>query len=508
MSDPVVEALRVWGDPAASPVDKVRAAYALPVEAREAVREEIAELDAQLEAFPWVVFAPHSDSQRAFFEASTRIQAAFAGNRFGKTTSLVIKSLLQCCRRESVPEILRPFKVKDAERFGRPVAGRLVSPSFSATVEGVILPAFRKWCPASELRGGTFDKAWDKQLRILRFADGSWLQVMTYEQDVSLFGGAALDFVGYDEPPPKLIREECRMRLVDYGGFEMFALTPLEGAGWMRKAIWSRRNDPDVTVVTGSIHDNPTLNQAAKQAALEDTPEDDVRRRSREFGEFVEFGDNLIYPDFHKAAVDPPTPNHLRDMDVVVGIDPGMRNAAFVWVAFDNDNTALVFDEALLQSKTAGEYAATIRRVNERWGVKPRYVIDPSARNRSLVNAQSVESLLNLEGIYPEHGQNAVEAGIQQVRGRLRDESLIVSRACVGLFDEADDYRTVRREDGEFHVVKENDHRLDCLRYVCMTRLWHRLPSESKPKHRDPTQSWPPSFRGPQKPVAPTGSLT
>lgn len=470
--------------------------------------DEIAALDAQLEQFPWSVFVPHSDSQRAFFEADTRIQAAFAGNRFGKTTSLVIKSLLQCCRAESVPDALRAFKVKDAERLGRPVCGRLVSPSFSATVEGVILPAFRKWCPPSELRGGTFDKAWDKQLRILRFADGSWLQVMTYEQETSLFGGAALDFVGYDEPPPKLLREECRMRLVDYGGFEMFALTPLEGAGWMRKAIWARRHEPDVTVVTGSIHDNPTLNQAAKQAALEETPEDDVRRRSREFGEFVEFGDNLIYPDFHKTAVDPPTPNHLSDMDVVCGIDPGMRNAAFVWVAFDQDNVALVFAEALLQSKTAGDYGELIRKVNARWGVKPRYVIDPSARNRSLVNAQSVESLLNLEGIYPEHGQSAVEAGIQQVRGRISDGSLLVSRECPGLFDEADDYRTVRREDGEFHVVKENDHRCDALRYVLMSRLWHRLPSDPKPPGRDMNKSWPPSFQGRQAPLAPTGSLT
>jgi hypothetical protein len=44
-----------------------------------------------------------------------------------------------------------------------------------------------------------------------------------------------------------------------------------------------------------------------------------------------------------------------------VGIDPGWRNAAFVWVAFDRDNRALVFDEELLQQKYPEDYALAIR---------------------------------------------------------------------------------------------------------------------------------------------------
>jgi hypothetical protein len=58
-------------------------------------------------------------------------------------------------------------------------------------------------------------------------------------------------------------------RLVDYGGYEMFAMTPLKAnTGWIRREMWKKRESPDITVVKGSIHDNTTLNQAAKDRFL------------------------------------------------------------------------------------------------------------------------------------------------------------------------------------------------------------------------------------------------
>jgi hypothetical protein len=48
--------------------------------------------------------------------------------------------------------------------------------------------------------------------------------------------------------------------------------------------------------------------------------------------------------------------------DIVVGIDPGYRNAAFVWAGFDRDGQEIVFAEELLQQKDASEYAGAIRR--------------------------------------------------------------------------------------------------------------------------------------------------
>jgi phage terminase large subunit-like protein len=330
---------------------------------------------------------------------------------------------------------------------------------------------------------GSFDGGWDKQLRTLRFANGSWIQVMTYEQDVDKFGGAALHFVGYDEPPPREIRDECLARLVDFGGFEMFAMTPLKAnTGWIRRDIWKKREHPDVTVIKGSIHDNQFLDQAAKKRFLESLPSD-LWRQAREFGDFVDVG-GLIYADFERAVVDRYDAEFIVPLDHVVSIDPGIRNAAIIFGAFDRDNVAHIYDELLLQDKTPSDYAQAIRDRLEAWGVRfdgVLFVIDPAARARAQVNAESVETALAREGIYCAPGQNQVEAGVQQVRTRIQHGRLKVGRNCVGLRDEADEYAAEDRPDGEFKPIKENDHRLDALRYLVMARAWDPIMEEHAP---------------------------
>lgn len=203
---------------------------------------------------------------------------------------------------------------------------------------------------------------------------------------------------------------------------------------------------------------------------------DDFWRQAREFGDFVDIG-GLILPHFERwLSEEPFTPQDVKAWDVVVGIDPGMRNAAFVWIGFDKENRAHVFHEELLQQRTVPDYADTIKKANERWGVaSPVYVIDPSARNRAQVNAESVEGELARFGIYCVHGQNAVEAGVQQMRSRGQHEMLVVSPDCLGLRDEADTYAAEDRADGVFSPIRENNHRLDALRYGLMHRPWSPL---------------------------------
>jgi hypothetical protein len=170
-----------------------------------------------------------------------------------------------------------------------------------------------------------------------------------------------------------------------------------------------------------------------------------------------------------------PDPRQLEGCDIVVGIDPGLKNAAFTWHAFDRDNICLLFDEALVQEGTALDYVRAIRQINSKWGLReaPLYVIDPSARNRSLVNAESIEAELQRQGIFCIHGQNQVQAGVQQVRRRIMEKGFFVAESCRKVRAEADEYRMEDRPDGEFKVVKENDHLLDSSRYACMSRPWY-----------------------------------
>jgi phage terminase large subunit-like protein len=125
-------------------------------------------------------------------------------------------------------------------------------PDFTATMEGVVYQKLREWAPRAQLVGDSWSKAYDKQNRILRFKNGSWFQFMTYEQDLDKFGGAALHRIHYDEEPPESIRKECLMRLIDYGGEELFTMTPLMGMTWMFDAIWEKWEKGELEEATSS----------------------------------------------------------------------------------------------------------------------------------------------------------------------------------------------------------------------------------------------------------------
>ena len=282
------------------------------------------------------------------------------------------------------------------------------------------------------------------------------------------------------------------------------------GIGWIYRDIWKQREAPHVTVVKGSGYDNPAIDPKALAYMLAQFPEEE--RQAREKGDFVHMGGMVYNGGFEGCLVPPLSPDQLRGRDVVVGIDPGMKCAAFVWIAFDESNRAFVFDEAVLSGATVVDYMLTIVSVNAKWGLAtadeltqarteierrrregwpdlpdlssarpgagPLYVIDPSARNRSLTNAESVQAELQRQGIFPIAGQNDVFAGVSQIQRRIQQRAWFVCENCRGIRDEAEEYRQEDRDDGEFKVVKEDDHRLDAGRYVAMQRPWYPQPSE------------------------------
>jgi phage terminase large subunit-like protein len=445
---------------------------------RSVVDDELRVFHERLERNPIEGFEWHSSAQREFLEARTPVVAAFAGNRFGKSTVLVVRSLMECLSSKGLPERLGVLK-----RFSPPVAGWLLAPTEDKIFDS-LKPAFERWCGAEHFRGGAWGKAFNGERMMLSFSNGSTIAFKTYKQDPSTLGGASLHFVGYDEPPPREHREECLTRLADHDGFELFAMTPLNtNTGWVRREIFKKRESSDITVVRGSMHDNPTLSKTAVARILS-TYHNDLWRRAREFGDFVDVG-GIIYEDFERCVVEPPVHDELDKGDIVVGIDPGIRNAGVVFVAFDGEGVGTVFAELLLQDKTVEDYARAIWATLDHWCIRrtaPLFVIDPAARSRGQVNAQSVQAALAVLGIGCADGQNAVEAGIQQVRGRLQHRRLLISRSCVRLRDEADEYAAEDRPDGEFKPIKQNDHLLDALRYACMARPWFPMLEQSAPQ--------------------------
>lgn len=415
--------------------------------------------------------------QHEFMAAPEFIVASNAGNRFGKTTAMVVWSIIQHTPDELVPERLRAFK----RAKSKVVQGRYMLPSEEA-LEDTILPVFKLWCPKSILRGGAWEKSYRKAPgNTIHFADGGKLSFHTYKQDAAMLAGWSGDYVLWDEPPPESHwREGGPIRVMDRNGCHRFGMTPVNmqggGIGWVKRKIFDRGNpnhpehNPNIRIVRASIWDNPDYSKEQIEQTLSEYPEDE--RQAREFGDFIHFG-GMIYPGgFEGILRKPIDASRVEGTDIVVGIDPGVKNAAFVWVSFDRDNIALVFDELLLQEKTVLDYARAIRQINSKWGVNPLYVIDPSARNRHGINLEDIQGELLRLGIPTINGYNPVQAGVQNLRRRIQEKGLFVTENCQGLRGEADEYRMEDRPDGEFKVVKENDHRLDALRYAVMSRPW------------------------------------
>ena len=457
----------------------------LPPEQRKLAEEKIQKLAALIRRNPLMGFQPNSQAQADFLRARTHTIAAIAGNQFGKTTSLVVRSLIMVLPEEFLPEWMRPLKWWD----NGPIHGRLVCPS-TALLEQNFVPTFREWCPPAALAKGSIDKAWNGQKHILTFADGSFIDFLSYEMDLDKFGSVRRHFVGYDEPPPSHIRDEGLARIMRYAGFEMFAFTPLKNnTGWLRREIYKKREDPDITVVRGSVRDNQMLDDAAREKFLSGLPSD-LWRRAREFGDFVEVG-GMIYPDFERCIIPgAPDPAWVREQrDIVIAIDPGRRNAGIAFLAFDGDNSATMFDEGKLQDKGPKDYAEFIRARMRYWGIDERhvhYVCDPSYRQRGIVTSETVMAALIQEGIYANPGQNDVPAGIDQMRTRMQHGRFHVYESCRHIRDEADDYAAEEpdegKDDSELIPIKGNDHVLDATRYGVMERFWDPAMEDDAPK--------------------------
>jgi hypothetical protein len=91
----------------------------------------VAKIEAIYEADPLQTFEPNCPEQEKFLAATTKTQAAFAGNQAGKTTALVVKCLIQCHSQGPPPLPPPEYKVTPEARSSAESSTR--EPSSSPT---------------------------------------------------------------------------------------------------------------------------------------------------------------------------------------------------------------------------------------------------------------------------------------------------------------------------------------------------------------------------------------
>ncbi len=83
-------------------------------------------------------------------------------------------------------------------------------------------------------------RVWNNRLCAYQnvFGGTSKVAFKSCDQGREKFQGASLDFVWFDEEPPKDVYDECRMRVIDRVGDIWGTMTPLKGLTWVYDEIY------------------------------------------------------------------------------------------------------------------------------------------------------------------------------------------------------------------------------------------------------------------------------
>ncbi|MCH5153056.1 MAG: terminase family protein [Clostridiales bacterium] len=287
------------------------------------------------------------------------------------------------------------------------------------------------------------------------------------------FQGTSLDFVWFDEEPPRDIYEECRMRVLDRQGHVFGTMTPLKGLSWVYDEIYlNSHNSKEVWYEFMEWSDNPYLNPSEVEFMTESLSGEMLE--SRRYGRFTaSFG--LVYPEFSELNVIEPRdiPSDWQDG---ISIDPGLNNPLSChWYAQDYDGNVYVVAEHYEAGRDVAYHAQRIKEISDRLNWKKdkfgrlSALMDSAANQRTLNGTKSVAELFNEQGITVNTRVNkSLFAGINKVKAMLKPlngvPKLYIFSSCVNMLREIKGYFWGNGD----APIKRDDHAMDELRYyIC-----------------------------------------
>lgn len=294
----------------------------------------------------------------------------------------------------------------------------------------------------------------------------SQLALKSYDQKRKSFQGTKKDVVWLDEEPSLDIYTECLLRTTDTSGRDdaqgimLLTFTPLMG---MSETVMSFLPGGEITNIEGSSkyvvgatwEDVPHLSEKTKKILWDAMPP--FQRDARSKGT-PQLGSGAIYPvgESDITVTDFPIPDHWPKL---YGMDVGWNRTAVCWGAWDRDNDVVYLYAEHYRGQAEPSIHAEAIKAKGAWIPG---VIDPAARGRAQRDGvQLLQSYIDL-GLDLEIAFNGVESGIYQVWQRLSTGRLKVFKSMSNFLYE---YRLYRRDE-KGHIVKSNDHLMDCCRYM------------------------------------------
>ncbi|MDR1905935.1 MAG: terminase family protein [Clostridiales bacterium] len=410
------------------------------------------------------------EKQIMFHRCDKRIRFVFGGNRSGKT---------ECGAVECVYMLrgIHPYRKNRAN-----VAGWAVSVSYDVQrdvaqkkllrylkkewIHDIVMADGKKGAP----QYGIIDCIIIKNI----FGGTSTLSFKSYEQGREKFQGASLDFVWFDEEPPKDIYDECRMRVFDREGDIFCTMTPLKGLTFVYDEIYVNKFDNDeVWHINMQWDDNPYLNKEEIKLMTQSLPDDVLD--SRKYGKFSAAG-GLVYPEFDEKihVIDPfEIPPDWRDN---ISIDPGLNNPLSChFYAVDYDGVIYAVAEHYEKGRDIDYHAEKIFEIASALNWRKdgmgrlRALIDSAANQRTLAGIKSVAELFYEKGILVNTNvDKELFSGIAALKSlfKQRPPRILIFKNCVNLIRELKGYWWGNGDT----PIKKDDHALDELRYYVMSR--------------------------------------
>lgn len=278
--------------------------------AKEALRQE-----QQL-----LFYQPVSDEAKRFHFSTAQQRVILGGNGSSKTeTNLVDMAIAMT---GIVPYSLQADYPK--EKLRPPIASRLIVESLTNTWESSIKPKLQwdhwtglidgrrghfGWIPKQFLIRGKWEESWSEKYRTLRLVNGSTLQVMSGDQDVSDFASASVHDIRIDEGKTHPLYRENLMRLRE-GGYISMAMTPPDeessswDAAWVYDELYTNglpgpNKRPDIDAFTFFTEHNKNLaDDFITKIGKNLTP---TQKEVRFHGHFMHLG-GRIYPTYTDRA--------------------------------------------------------------------------------------------------------------------------------------------------------------------------------------------------------------
>ena len=372
-------------------------------------------------------------AQNKIAESTNRFRVVNCGRRFGKTT-LAIEEI----KGKAVYAQRRICYIAPTYQQARDIAWEQLKKEFSSIATNI-----------NESR---------LEIKVKNIKKTESIILLRGWESIETLRGQAFDFIVIDEIASMRNfwtswNEVIRPTLTDTRGEVLFISTP-KGFNHFYDLYNFQDKDSDYKSFHFTSYDNVHVPKDEIDKAAKELPEDTF---AQEYLADFRKTQGLVYKDFNRAKHVYTDSPQINVVDRLVGIDWGYTNPAAIYLVLkDTDNEYWITQEYYKTQKTTAElieYSKSLRG--------NKYYPDPAEPDRI---EEARRAGLNIRDVSKD-----IEAGISSVQELLKTNRLHIHSSCVNLINEFETYRypDKKPDSNEKETpVKENDHALDCIRYV------------------------------------------